>query len=448
MNRTWRLMLVAGVLLAAGAGIAWWQFGSPPRLDPPMPRGVQEAEIVRLLERHQAKVLAKREDANAWGDYAQVLLAHLFSAEARICFAEAARLAPADPRWRYGQAQLALKLDPPLAEELLRQTIATTGPGEEFRVAARLVLGELLVERGDLDRAAEFFEAESSPSNGNLRSAYGLGLVAMARKDSAAARRYFAMLLKNPYSRKQAHIYLARLARMQGDSAAAQKFATDAAALTEDLAWPDPLLDHTMHLAVGRRSRDRMISEHEKAGNFDAALQLCLAQLNEERSAKALLAAGANCIRLHDFDRALELVREAVEKEPRSPLAQYTMSLAYYTPAERELDRDPRSEKGREYMRKALDYAKQAAELKPDHARAHLHWGMALHTLGQSKEALAPLRKGLIARPNDFDLHFALGLALASIGETEEARTEFRRAGDLEPANPHVAAQLARLKKK
>ncbi|HEY2909358.1 MAG TPA: tetratricopeptide repeat protein, partial [Gemmataceae bacterium] len=275
-----RMAIVTGVLGAAGAGIAWWQFGSPPPLDPPMPVGVQETEIVRLFERHRVEVLAKRDDANTWGDYAQVLLAHLFSDEAKICFVEAARLAPQEPRWRYGQAQLALKLDPPLAEELLRQTIATTGPGEEFRVAARLVLGELLVEGGDIDRAAEFFEAEYTPSNGSARAAYGLGLVAMARKDAPAAERYFSLLLKNPYSRKQAHIYLARLARMKGDDAGAQKFATDAAALTEDLAWPDPLLDHTMHLAVGRRSRDRRIFENEKAGNFDEALQLCLAELN------------------------------------------------------------------------------------------------------------------------------------------------------------------------
>ena len=63
-----------------------------------MPPNIQDGEIRLALERARQAVLDKPRDGDAWGHYAMMLLAHLFTDEADFCFAEAGRLAPGDAR--------------------------------------------------------------------------------------------------------------------------------------------------------------------------------------------------------------------------------------------------------------------------------------------------------------------------------------------------------------
>src|SRR5262249_11729101 len=156
----------------------------------------------------------------------------------------------------------------PRAIDLLQQTIATTGPGEEYRTAARLTLAETYLERGQVDPAADIFTRELGPPPGEPRARFGLGLVALARGDAARATELLTPLSNHPNVRKQAHAQLARLARERGDAVAADQLARKAIALSDDTAWPDPFLDELMHFAVGRRGRDRLIDELERAGHY------------------------------------------------------------------------------------------------------------------------------------------------------------------------------------
>jgi tetratricopeptide (TPR) repeat protein len=437
-------------LLTGGGVFAWTKLrNNANAIDPPMPGGIEEREIIWLFEQHQARIRANPASADLWGNYAKALLAHLFDRDADRCFAQAAELAPNDPCWSYGRAQIALKRNPQNAIVLLRQTIATTGPGAEYRTAATLTLAEALQERGEVDEAAKLFQEALGRPPGEPRAAYGLGLIAVGRGDEVVATRFFSTLLANPHARKQANANLARLARIRGDDAAAQKFEQDYIAVPDDTAWPDPLLDELATMAVGRRGRDRQIDELERAGLYPQALAQFLTQLETERTPKSLLGAGANYLRLKQYKEAMALVQEAVKLDPNSPHAQYTLALAYFIPAEREIIANPNSDSAKEALRNSIIHAKRATELKPDHGRAYLHWGAALNYLGDPKSAIEPLRKGVSVRPQDFDLQFTLAQALSATAQNakdrEEAATHFKNAQQIEPNNPRPAEALAKL---
>ncbi len=441
------LLLVGG--LAGSAAGAWWCLHEPePVIDPPIPTGIQEPEVLEAIQRKRDDVLANPKSADAWGEYGMSLLAQLYDREADFCFTEAARLNPEDPRWPYTRGHIALKKDPPNAAGFLRQAIATTGPGTEFRTTARLLLAESFLEQGELDEAAALFTQELGPPPGQPRAVYGLGMIAIVRGDEPTAIRLMSRLLENEHAKKQANVQLARLARARGDDAAAQKFESVAARLPEPTAWPDPMFDVIPLLAVGRRGRDRLIYFLEQKHQYYEAAQAYLAELEEERTPKALIGAGINYIRMGDYDRSFAYMREAVERDPNSPIATYNLALVLFTRAEREIARNPGSSEARKWFEEVVVHARRTTELKPDHAGGYLFWGLALKHLGDPKGAVEPFRKGLIARPEEFELHLGLGQVLAQLDNTAEAETSFENARRLDPKDPRPSQELEKLRRK
>ncbi len=116
------------LLVLVGAAGAWWWLSrpAPAAIIPPLPENIQDAEVQRALELARQRVLDKPENATAWGYLGKMLLAHLFTREADFCFAQAARLDPAEPIWVYGRGLIALRLDPTPEKGLglLRQAVA------------------------------------------------------------------------------------------------------------------------------------------------------------------------------------------------------------------------------------------------------------------------------------------------------------------------------------
>src|SRR5205823_634789 len=101
--------------------------------------------------------------------------------------------------------------------------------------------------------------------------------------------------------------------------------------------------------------------------------------------------------------------------------------------------------KGR--FEEAAAEARRATELKPDHARAYLIWGLSLVYLGKTAEAVAPLRKGVECRPVDGDLQVALGEALLETGDLKGAETHLENARTLlDPTDTRPDEALRRLR--
>jgi len=189
------LLAVALATLAGGAVCVWWWLRPPtaaPVIPPPIPPNIQDPEILQVIEETRQDVIDHPRSADAWGRLGMVLLAQLFDIDADHCFAEAARLDPSDARWPYGRGLLALKRNPDNALPFLRQAIAVESrPGTLSDYSMQLA--EALLERRELDEAEQLFGQEYERDPSNLRAAFGLGLIAVARDDDRAAEKFLTV---------------------------------------------------------------------------------------------------------------------------------------------------------------------------------------------------------------------------------------------------------------
>jgi Flp pilus assembly protein TadD len=296
-----------------------------------------------------------------------------------------------------------------------------------------------------VDRAAALFEQElSSPAA--ARATFGLGLVALARGDDATAAKHFEAVRTNPSCRKQANTHLATLARGRGDVPAAKQYEAEANSWDADPPWPDPYLDRVVTLQVGYRGLQRRVGMLERDGRYAAAADAYLAQAHHKRTSVALTGAGVNLARIHDYDTALALLREAVQIDPGDSNAHYTLAIVVFNKAEKLWVADPKSEEAAKGFRETVAHARKTTELKPDHAQAYAILGLALKNLGDPWAAIEPFRTALSIRPRDFVTHLSLGQVLAATGDRAGAEERFNEAAKLKPDDPRPAEELAKLK--
>jgi Flp pilus assembly protein TadD len=451
------ILLAGALLLLAGAAGAWWWLRPAP-VAPPMPGGIEDPEVRRALERARQEVLDHPQSAAAWGHLGKLLLAHIFPGEADVCFAEAARLDPADPLWVYARGVLALLRDPEKPVTLLRQAVAAAAPGSKVRSAMSLQLAEALLERGDLVEAETLFRQEREREPRSARAAFGLGLIAADKGDEPAATKYLTIARDSPYARKKVRARLAALAQARGDHKAADAYQKLATELPDDPPWPDPLLDETATMRIGWRGRERLAgqlerqsidakTEAEKRGLFVKAAEVYLEQLEVRPIVPAYIGAGLNLARLRDYERALPLLRKAVELEPDNASAHSALALALFARAEREWHTSPGSPQPKAWFWEAVEHARRATQQRPSLAAAYLYWGLSLKYLGELKSAVEPLRKGVACAPADRELQLGLGEVLLELGQLKEAEIHLTNALRLAPPNdPRPARALERLR--
>jgi tetratricopeptide (TPR) repeat protein len=412
---------------------------------PPLPDNIQDEEVREYLSAIRNKVAEDRGSADAWGELGVAYLANLLDRDADVCLAEAARLNPRDVRWPYVRAVIASKRDPVNAIPLLRKAATASQPSAKYRSMARLFLAELLLEQGELDEAEQIYREELPNRTSADRATLGLGLVARARGENAAAVELLTKAHEHPSSRIQATIQLAALARARGDVEEAEKLEAEAAALPDDAPWPDPMLAELSQHKVGRRAREGSIADLENKGDFAGAARAYLRQADEKPTAEAYVGAAVNLARLHQYDLANQYLQKAAELDPERSKTHYTIALVNMTWGEQEMANDPDSPQATRCFRRVVSSAQRATELKPDYAQAYLFWGLALNHLGETKAAIEPLRKGVACRPDLFDLQLALGQVLLETDQTQEAQQALENAKRLRPDDPRPARLLGEL---
>jgi tetratricopeptide (TPR) repeat protein len=445
VSRRWRWLLVAALLMLGGGAGVWWWFRAPVAVPPPLPANLTDPEVSQALQQARQKVVDNPRSALAWGQLGMTLEAHLYEPEADRCFAEAARLNPNDPRWPYFRGLHALKYDPDNAVAFLRQAADHALPGSAS--ALRLRLAEALLERQQLDEAEKLFREEWQRESGQPRTAFGLGLIALARNDARAAEEFLTVARASPTARRPATAHLAALAHARGDKAAASRYERDVGPRSGDaLAWPDPLVDEILALQVGLDTRLKGVSELERQHRYDEAAQAYLDQLKNHPSTRAYVGAGLNLVRLGNYDQGLPLLREAVKLDPESSNPHYTLAQALFMRAEKQWAQTPDAPEAKEWLREVIVEARRTTELKRDHAWAYLFWGLSLRYLGEPAAALVPLRQGVACRPGEIELQLALGETLLEVGELREAETHLENARQLDPKDQRPARALERLR--
>jgi Flp pilus assembly protein TadD len=450
-----RLYLLTAATLLAGAGataaVWWYNRGTDAPPEVPLPADVQDADVRRVVEAARERVVAKLDSAEEWGFYGMTLAANLFDKEADFCFERAGRLAPDDARWLFLRGLIALKRDPDHALPLLRRAAEAQEATPELHTLIRLRLAEALLERRENAGAEEIFREEWERRPGDPRAALGLGMLFALRdkeQDRKAAEEFLKIARASPSARKTATIQLAALAGARGERAAAATYAREADALPPDQFWPDPLREQIESLQAGRRGREREIAALERERRFAEAAQLHLRQIDTAGPTVAdCLGAGLNLVRAREYERGLDLLRQAVELDPASSKTHVTLALAQLGRAERELAAGAGRERVRVWLEEAVTHAQEAARLRPDLARAYMAWGLGLKHLGRPAEAVPPLRQGVACLPADFELQLALGEALLEAHDPAGAREPLGNARQLEPNDPRLKAALERLAK-
>ena len=137
----------------------------------------------------------------------------------------------------------------------------------------------------------------------------------------------------------------------------------------------------------------------------------------------------------HDFDRALVHYRNALAGGMQS--ATLYNGLAWVE-----------IESGHGQPNDAVVHAQQALRMQPDNPDFLDTYGWALHKAGRSREALAPLLRAYVAKPDMYCIHYHLGEVYLALSDREKAEAHFMKQIDLRETReaPMAARALQRMK--
>ncbi len=131
-----------------------------------------------------------------------------------------------------------------------------------------------------------------------------------------------------------------------------------------------------------------------------------------------------------DYDRAILLHRNFLEKEPENGLALYHIGYAY-------------GQKGN--LLKEVFYYNKAIECGFKEQGIFFNLGMAYGGLNRTEESIRVLKKGVEIEPNNAENHFGLGIIYQRVIKDHLAEREFLNALDIDPDHLDARFRLALL---
>lgn len=436
------------LLLAAAGGGAYVWLRAPDVPDVPLEG--QETEVAdKVNDARAALVKAPRSAAN-WGHLGQVLLANEISADvAAICFLQAERLEPDNPRWPYFAGAL-LQHDLNRPEEALpklERAAELADAAAEPNFAPRLFLAETLIAEGKIDAAQAHFKKVLAADRHNPRAHFGLGLLAYARGDWQRCRAHLEACLGSPEARKRASVNLALVCERLDDREAADKYARLAAAAPKDFDWSDPYVVEYLHLAVRSRDRYKAVETLEAQGQFARAtniLHILLADHPEDYRPHLMM--GRIQGQMGQYASAERHLIKARQLAPDKIQVHYLLSLTYYQQGEALREKEGITPRVKALYEGSAQSARAALAIRSDYGYAHMSLGVALARLGDRAGGLAELRQAVHCNPEFADNHLFLGEALAEAGDDAGARGQFEQARLLaNPNDPRPKAALDKL---
>jgi tetratricopeptide (TPR) repeat protein len=429
-RRGWFVLVLLLVLIAAGATGVWLRRPrrTPPAVPPALDLADADPVVAAVLEKERQRVLQSPHSAAAWGRLAGLLTAFNYRHEALICFAEAERLDPNEPRWPYHQGVLLLLDRPKDAIPLLRRAAALCGPNN---LAPRLRLSEALLSLGQRDEAEEGFRAVRQRDSGNARAALGLGRAALQRRQWPQARSYLEAAAADRYSARAATLALAELHQQSGDDVAAARARLRVERLPPDAPWPDPYIDEIRNLHVGKRFRLGQANRLFERGRAKEAVT----QLNElvadyPDSSEVWFALGQVLHACGAYAQAERAMGKVVELTPGYAEAYNYLGAARF--------RQGKFADAESALHKAI-------ELKPDFALAYCNLGRCLHQQKDISGAVAAFRAAVRCKPDYAAAHMELAELLHQTHQDAEALEQVRQTLQLNPRDErakHLRAKL------
>jgi tetratricopeptide (TPR) repeat protein len=374
---------ILGVVVIAVAVGTWiWLRPHPPL--PPLPdySGV-DPEVVTAITTARDDVTARPSSEQAWGRLGMVLLAHDFEEEAVVCFQEAERLGPRQPRWPYLQGLILVRIDPDAGILCFERAVERCA---DDPIVPRVRLAEALLERGRLEEAQTHLERAILRDPDSIYARFWLGRLALLRENWIAALEHLAACIEDKHARKLAHTLRADLWNRLGEAEKARAEQERAALLPDDVRWPDPFVSEVLELKRGLRARLESADSLTREGKTGEVIVLL------EETAGKYPKSAETWMRLGDLwrisrrlDRAEESFRRATQVDPEAAEPWFRLGTVYQAQGQ---------------PREAADNFRRAIRLRPDHALAHFDLGHCLNALGDPPGAANEYREALRCRPD------------------------------------------------
>ncbi len=425
-------LTVLGTLLLGWACFQLWLKYTAPE-PPAVDLTGLDQEIVDAIQASQKAVRAQPRSAGAWGQLGAVLRAHAFNAESNLCFEQAEKLEPKDFRWPYLIGIELLSHDQDAAQRYLRRAVELDGEA----AVPRMRLGELLLDRGEVDEAESLFRAVLEKNPNEPRAHLNLGKIALRRNDVEGALTHLRRAAEHGWQSKDVHAMLAQAYRLKGNEKAAEEEGRILAGLLENGAWPDPAADFIRRTWTGLRARMSTINIYDKTGYHEEAT--VLARQTAQRypnSALARLVLGEMLNRSKNSPAAEPVLREAIRMDPKRAKAYFELGYAQQAQGK---------------LKDAAASYRQALELQPDLALAHYNLALCLAKHQQLAEAEKEFRAAIHYRPEYADALMGLALLLGRQGGYAAAQQYLEEAAHAAPDDPRpmelkkeLDAQIAR----
>ncbi len=431
-RRALAILLLVGVLSAAGVGLAYWLARpAPSALPPTLDLAHLDPAVARAVAESRDQVLKSPRSVGAWGNLGMILLGHQLNPEAADCFAQAEQLADKQAQWPYLRAVAVRRTDPETAIFELRRALERGG--DEAGVA-RLRLGELLLEQGRLEEAESEFQTALKANPDDARARLGLGRVENQRDDPKASLANLELAATDPHARKAVALLTAEVHQRLGDGAAAERDLRTANDLPPDAPWPDPLVQEALGAATGQLVLLAQANQLLMEDHVPEALALLQQILHDYPDAdRAWFLLGKGLTRENNLAGAETALREATRLAPAADEYQYDLGTVLFS----------RGQQGA-----AADCFRKATELKPDFARAYYNLGHCLKQLGDRDGAMTAFRNAVRSEPRLAAAHANLGELLAQEGRTDEALIHLRQAVQYEPSDAHARKLLEDLQQR
>lgn len=139
---------------------------------------------------------------------------------------------------------------------------------------------------------------------------------------------------------------------------------------------------------------------------------------SQESNAQALVAQARTLMTARRFDEAIELLKRAIEVEPKLAVAHTQLAVAFIE---------------KHQMTVALDEATRAIELDPRNYFPHYLQGYAQRALRRYPEAIAAFKESVALNPNNFAPYAEMGNAYLDMFRYAEAAEALQQAVKLAP---------------
>lgn len=353
-----------------------------------------------------------------------VLLTHRFTAEAKICLAEAEKLDPHETRWPYFQGIALLEEDPEAAIRFLERAANQCG---DTVIAVRACLAEALLGQERLDEAESHFHHILQHHANDPRALLGLSRSAYQRGKLQESLGYGFRSLQGG-ARKSSHLLLAQIYQRLGDREALDQQSRQAASVREDPPWPDPFLQELQGLRTGERTNIQRAQRLLDLGRGAQAATLLQQMVDTyPQSATCWLMLGRALVHQQNWPTAEQALKKGLELAPNNPELHVQMGVALY------FQWEPR----------AAVHFRKAIEIQPDCAPAYYNLGLWLARIHDTAGARQAFRRAIRIQPNFLDAYLGLGAELTSQGHIPEAVQQLRHAVELNRTDPR-SLQLLR----